>query len=158
MGCDTDNCLASGPLVPPAKVLCPVSAGKTCTFSILVQAGLSGSPVDSQGISYVGDGKFVVNNTNPTYDWQPTGFTASGVSQSYSFVVVVKNTSANQSHPVEIDLDCRDQDGGGCNAFTPGYRYDAQAFVRTDVFVPQFVGLKRDRERPVCRSAACPDL
>lgn len=57
---------------------------------------------------------------------------------SFTFVIQVKNTAANQLHQVEFDLDCQDADGsGGCSvASVGGSNNTVAATLRIDVFTP----------------------
>jgi len=137
--CGGSGCTVSIPLVTPASVVCPRPAGSTCTFAIDVQAFVgASSPPDIGLLTYTGDGSYIDKRTNPSYTFQSGRVPSpSEVSASFTFVVTVKNTNANQQHPVEIDLVCIDTDGDGCFVGSGGVnRYYPSASVRIDVFRP----------------------
>ncbi len=137
-GCAEVFCTASVPLVTPTSIVCPAPAGRTCTFAIDVQAFVRATPYDVGLLSYVGDGSYIDPRVNPYYTWQrPSNPSPIDVSASFTFVVTVKNTEANQQHPVEIDLVCEDENNDGCAAASAGWnQYFPGASVRIDVFRP----------------------
>lgn len=137
-GCATQYCSASVPLITPTSVVCPAPPGQTCTFAINVQATVGATPYDVGLFNYVGDGGYIASNTNPFYPWQlPASVSPNYVSASFTFVVTIKNTHANQSHPVEIDLGCDDGNGDGCAVVSEsGDLYRPSASIRIDVLRP----------------------
>jgi hypothetical protein len=105
------------------SVTCPGTA--TCTFYIHASTILTLS-LDAAAIcpgtcggggptyavmQYAGDGT-TTGGANPLIQWQPNvspvspTLTIPTLPVSYDFTVVVKNSSENQKHPVEIDIGC----------------------------------------------------
>ncbi len=119
--CSTSGCVASTPVFSKS-VQCPRPAGQTCTFYLHLESTVNGTALDNELF------KFLVNGVAPTPG--PTdsnGFTRwdlgdpdsgaiQGEARSFAVVAKVRNSSANQSHAVEVDIACEDQTGDGCSA------------------------------------------
>jgi hypothetical protein len=101
---------------------CPVSAGKTCTFYLHLEAEAAVS------VSDLGQFRFLVDGVAPVPgQTDPGGYViyiysnpdSSSVSaRSYAVIAKVKNTTTNQLHPIEVDIGCVNVTSAhdGCNA------------------------------------------
>ena len=141
--CSTAGCTASGRLFPAWNVTCPASAGHTCTFVLLPTIAFLSSGGDLPFVSLKID-----RSKGPAYFPVPgacgtiTDFgcgVQNLVNVATTLLVIVKNTTANQVHPVEVDYGCTDQDGDGCNVAAidaSGARAQFIGTLKIDVYTP----------------------
>lgn len=123
--CGTAGCLAPTATIDSLNLVCPVVAGKTCTYDIQlsgqVQSGGESIVNGEEGLyRFLIDG-FIPNGggTDPNgfYAWQLFGptfqFTA-----SYGVHSTVTNTVANEKHNITVGVSCLDvlKDPRGCFA------------------------------------------
>jgi hypothetical protein len=139
--CSTVGCTAKIPLVATWNVLCEAAAGQTCTFALHADAGVVVSQNDDAFYSATATGAVgpVLNNNTIIYLQLPKDVNGVGHGMaSFTFVIRVQNTVANQPHLVEFDLGCHDTDGSGaCSVVsTGGANNTAAATLRIDVFTP----------------------
>jgi|tagenome__1003787_1003787.scaffolds.fasta_scaffold20689691_2 hypothetical protein len=139
----TGSCYSAVPILAPARVVCPAPPGQTCTFAIEVQSLVRATPNDIGLFQYVGDGVYLGSLPgsveNASYVWQIDGDDApKWQSVSFTITVTVRNSAANQSHQVEMDLACYDGGAGdGCAVATgPWGIYYPATSIRIDVFRP----------------------
>ncbi len=100
MGCSP--CSGAGafiPLVTPLEVICPAKAAETCTFAFHVDAAAQSELGSEAAFRYLGDAQTAVpQGTIPQmpphtsyYMWTRDGINGQVVSESYTFVELVKN-------------------------------------------------------------------
>jgi hypothetical protein len=137
--CNTVGCTAKIPLLPTWNVFCEAQGGQTCTFALHVDAGVVVSTHDNAFYSATATGAVGPPLSNMIFLALPRDANGFGNGMaSFTFVIQVKNTVANQSHLVEFDLGCQDADGsGGCSvASVGGTNNTVAATLRIDVFTP----------------------
>jgi hypothetical protein len=134
--CTAPGCTASGPLTPGWNVTCPVAANLTCTFVLQANVAFSSTSGDSPFVTCKVDGKVPCQYfTIPTPDASGTLVNPGNM----TFVVSVKNTSASQVHPVEVDYGCTDNTGDGCQVTAingQNFRASYLGVLRIDVYTP----------------------
>jgi hypothetical protein len=116
--CSSTNCTAIAPLFTES-ISCPGPAGTKCTYEVDIAGQTVVSAAGEDGIY-----QFLIDGAIPTgggtdgngfYGWELVG--AGGqYSSAYSVTSQVKNTSANQSHSIVVNIGCSDQFSGlgGC--------------------------------------------
>jgi hypothetical protein len=119
--CNTSGCLASAPVFSKS-VQCPKPAGQTCTFYVHLESTVNGTADDNELFKFLVDGAAPTpgpTDSNGFTRWDlsdPNSGVIQGQARSFAVVAKVKNSSANQSHAVEVDIACEDETGDGCSA------------------------------------------
>src|SRR5690348_10260050 len=114
--CNIVGCTAKVPLVGLWNVLCEAAAGQTCTLALHADAGVAISPNDEAFYSATATGAVGPALSNSAIIYLPLPRDVNGFGRgiaSFTFVIRVQNTVANQAHLVEFDLGCQDSDGNG---------------------------------------------
>lgn len=140
-GCNTAGCTAQVPLLPTWNVTCDAIAGQTCTFALHADAGVTVSANANAFYTATAAGAVGpnVNNNMLIFLALPRDGNGAGYGMaSFTFVIQVKNSVANEVHKVEFDLGCWDSNStGGCSVSSfGGALYTEAATLRIDVFTP----------------------
>jgi hypothetical protein len=119
--CNTSGCLTST-AVFSKSVQCPKPSGQTCTFYIHLESTVNVTTADNGLFKFLVDGAAPTpgpTDSNGFTRWvlnDPDSGSIEGEARSFAVVAKVKNSSANQSHAVEVDIACEDETGDGCTA------------------------------------------
>jgi hypothetical protein len=119
--CGATGCEAMAPIFNES-ISCPGAIGAKCTYEVRIAGQTVVNPAGENGLF-----QFLIDGAIPTgggtdgnglWTWEIFG--AGGqYSSAYSVTSQVKNSSANQSHSIAVNLVCIDSLGaGGCDATT----------------------------------------
>lgn len=140
VSCSTPDCVATANMYTES-IPCPGAAGVECTYEVDIAALTSVS--QNGGSGYEGLYQFLIDGLAPTaggtdssgfYTWGEPG--APPLTSAYSVTSQVKNTSANQSHSIVVNLGCSASSygGGGCQA-SAGLDIEPRGFASLTVRV-----------------------
>ena len=119
--CSTSGCLASTPVFSKS-VQCPRPAGQSCTFYLHLESTVNGTALDNELFKFLVNGVAPIpgpTDSNGFARWDlsdPDSGAIQGEARSFAVVAKVRNSSANQSHAIEVDIACEDETGDGCSA------------------------------------------
>jgi hypothetical protein len=119
--CGTTGCTATAPIFDES-ISCPGVIGTKCTYEVRIAGQTVVNPAGENGLfQFLIDGAIPNGGgTDGNGFWTWEIFGAGGqYSSAYSVTSQVKNTSANQTHFIAVNLACIDSLGaGGCDATT----------------------------------------
>lgn len=100
-------CINSVPIVQPTTFVCPQPAGHSCIITVTVTASLFGkSDIAFLRLASAPHMVSAVKSESFNFAWvdkdNPDGVKIDG----FTFVAWVGNVTANQVHPIEVDLGC----------------------------------------------------
>ncbi len=134
-GCQNTGCTATTPLVPSVSVTCPRPAGADCIFVLTPVAEVYGQVFFSSPRAIMGFFKPNVSGAAAAVQQEFDFFFAQLSPDTllvpevatFTFVIPVTNTVANQSHSVTVNLGCTDVSSiGACDVQTNGGGVDVK--------------------------------
>jgi hypothetical protein len=134
VGCQNTGCTATTPLVPSVSVTCPRPAGADCIFVLTPVAEVYGQVFFSSPRAIMGFFKPNVSGAAAAVQQEFDFFFALSPDQifvpevaTFTFVIPVTNTVANQSHSVTVYVGCTDTSSiGACGVTTNGGGFDVK--------------------------------
>jgi len=123
-GCIGAACTSPKIFDPALGLVCPVAAGKTCTYYIHLESQVQVSAQDAGLFRFLVDGAAPSPGptaTDDSFTWLDNDPDSNVLShfevKSFTVTAKVTNTTANQSHSIEVQIACSDTNAdGGCAA------------------------------------------